>query len=234
MLKRGHPTGPQADVYGLAAIIGRVVQERVPAGGVVPAPLAELIAKGTAEHHEARYGDMLELFDRLRDASTEVLAALPVVPCDRDTAPIQVDDGPKTPRGRESRETLPASIEIRAVRAGAVQPPPVHELAAPPPPRGATGPVAVVALGLAAVALGAAGSLAVLLRPPPVVVQVPAPAASPLPSVTAPPAPAAPAPVATSTPPAASPAPPPRRRTLEQLCESEEWYSCTMRRPARR
>ncbi|WP_437713147.1 hypothetical protein WMF45_45775 [Sorangium sp. So ce448] len=232
--KRGYPTGPQADVYSLAAIIDRVVQDRLPAGGVVPAPLAELIAKGTAEHHEKRYGDMLELFDRLRDASTEVLAALHVVPCDRDTVPIEVDDGPKTPRGRERRETLPASVEIRAVRAGAVQPPPVHELAAPPPPRGTTGPLAVVALGLAAVALGTAASLTVLLRPSPVVVQVPALAAAPPPSVTAPPAPAEPAPVATSTPPASSPAPPPRRGTHEQLCESEEWYSCTMRRPARR
>ncbi|WP_437952582.1 hypothetical protein WME98_19095 [Sorangium sp. So ce296] len=248
VLRRGYPTGPQADVYSLAAILDRIVRERLPAGAVLPAPLAELITRGTAEHHEERYTDMLELFDRLRDASTEVLAAQLVVPADRDTAPVERDDGPKTPRSPSSRATVPASIEIRAVRRGAAPPAPsVPELPAPPPR--VTGPVAVVALGLAALALGTAASLAVLLRPPPIVVQVPAPASAPPPSATAspapaeplapaePPAPAEPASAVAPTRPASSRAPAPRRTTrtpTEELCESEGWYSCTMRRPARR
>ncbi|WP_437598958.1 hypothetical protein WMF28_39785 [Sorangium sp. So ce590] len=237
VLRRGYPTGPQDDVYSLAAIMDRVVRDRLPAGTVLPAPLAELIARGTAEHHEERYTDMLELFDRLRDASTEVLAAQPVVPDDRDTFLVERDDGPKTPRGPSSRETVPASIEIRAVRRGAAPHPASSVPELPAQPSRVTGPVAVVALGLAALALGTAASLVVLLRPSPIVVQVPAPAAAPPPSATAPPAKAEPAPAAAPTPPASSPAPPPRRRTrtpTEELCESEGWYSCTMPRPARR
>ncbi|WP_437622024.1 hypothetical protein [Sorangium sp. So ce1151] len=108
VLARGAPTGPRADVYSLATIIDRVVRARLPAGGVVPAPLAELIAKGAAEHPGKRYADVLELFDALRDASTEVLAAQLVVPDDRDTAPVEVDDGPKTPRSPSGRATVPA------------------------------------------------------------------------------------------------------------------------------
>ncbi|XXT18973.1 hypothetical protein WME94_52990 [Sorangium sp. So ce429] len=243
VLARGSPTGPRADVYSLATIIDRVVRDRLPAGGVVPAPLAELIAKGAAEHPEKRYADVLELFDALRDASTEVLAAQLVVPDDRDTAPAEMDGGPKTPRSPSGRATVPASIEIRAVRRGAAPAlaPSVPEL--PAQPSRVTGPVAVVALGLTALALGTAASLAVLLRPSPIVVQVPALAAAPPPSAMAPPAPAEPpapakpAPAVAATRPASPPASPPRRRTRtpeEELCESEGWYSCTMRRPARR
>lgn len=237
VLRRGHPTGPQADVYSLAALIDRVVRERLPPGAALPAPLAELITKGTAEPPERRHTDMLELFDRLRDASTEVLAALHVAPKDPDTTPTEVDEAPKTPRSPASRDTVPAMIEIRSVRREAARPPPPSVSEVPAQPHRGTGLVAAVALGLAALALGTAATLAVLLRPSPIVVQVPVPVSAPPPPTTAPPPPAEPAPAVAQARPASSPAPPPRRsaRTpVEELCESEPWYSCTAPRPARR
>ncbi|WP_437769183.1 hypothetical protein WME77_20140 [Sorangium sp. So ce764] len=224
VVELGYPTGPQADVYGIAAMVDRAVRDRLLPGSALPPELREVSARGMAVDPAAR-ATLEELFDLLRDAAAAVCA----IQAGRDT--LRGEDpggdeqrGPATPRSPETRDTLPASIEISAPRPA----PPRPEL---PAARAAAGPLAFVALVLAVLALGAVVALAVLHRPAPVVVQVP-------PAPASPPALPAPAPQPREAPPAAAPMPPgspqhtvPSRAARlpgnVRVCDTDDWYSCS-------